>query len=218
MYGVIGSAVFAAAYSLYGGLIAVAWADVIQVFFLVLGGLFTTYLALNILSEDAAPDRFHMILDKSNPKHTNLPGIWVLIGGLWVANLNYWGFNQYIIQRTLAAKSIREAQKGIAMAASLKLLIPFIVVIPGIVVFVIVNDPEILGRIGADALVNMPEPGASDKAYPRLLQMGLATLITMGIIVVWSLMQGKGQDDAKGIQLRGMSLQQVKPSIFLHLL
>ncbi|MFY0600176.1 MAG: sodium/sugar symporter [Cyclobacteriaceae bacterium] len=183
IYGVIGLALFAAAYSLYGGLSAVAWTDVVQVVFLILGGLFTTYLALNVLSEgegvlagfgqimDAVPERFHMILDESNPEYTNLPGIWVLIGGLWVANLYYWGFNQYIIQRTLAAKSLKEAQKGILLAAFLKLIIPFIVVIPGIAAYVMVNDPEIMARLGADALNNLPGDGASDKAYPWLLQL-----------------------------------------------
>jgi SSS family solute:Na+ symporter len=101
----------------------------------------------------------------------NLPGIWVLIGGLWVANLYYWGFNQYIIQRTLAAKSLKEAQRGIAMAAFLKILIPFIVVLPGIVAYVMVNDPEIMARLGSGALNNLPAQGDSDKAYPWLLQM-----------------------------------------------
>ncbi len=183
MYGVIGLGLFAAAYSLYGGLSAVAWTDVVQVVFLVLGGLFTTYLALNTLSDGAGfiagfnqvvaavPDRFHMILDKSNPEYNNLPGIWVLIGGLWVANLYYWGFNQYIIQRTLAAKSLKEAQKGIVLAAFLKLLIPFIVVVPGIAAFVMVNDPEIMARLGDLGQLNVPSAGNSDKAYPWLLQL-----------------------------------------------
>lgn len=183
MYGVMGLGLFAAAYSLYGGLSAVAWTDVVQVVFLVLGGLFTTYLALNTLSDGAGmiagfkqvietvPDRFHMILDKSNPEYINLPGIWVLIGGLWVANLYYWGFNQYIIQRTLAAKSLKEAQKGIVLAASLKLLIPFIVVVPGIAAYVMVNDPEIMARLGDLGQVNVPSAGQSDKAYPWLLQL-----------------------------------------------
>ncbi|MEP0366995.1 MAG: sodium/sugar symporter [Cyclobacteriaceae bacterium] len=183
MYGVIGLALFAAAYSLYGGLSAVAWTDVVQVVFLVLGGLFTTYLALNTLSDgagfmagfnqivDAVPERFHMILDESNPEYSNLPGIWVLIGGLWVANLYYWGFNQYIIQRTLAAKSLKEAQKGIVMAAFLKLVIPFIVVIPGIAAYVMVNDPEIMARLGDAGQINLPGAGQSDKAYPWLLQL-----------------------------------------------
>ncbi|MDP2160418.1 MAG: sodium/solute symporter, partial [Flavobacterium sp.] len=119
---------------------------------------------------DKAPTKFSMILDESNPEYLNLPGIGVLIGGLWVANLYYWGFNQYIIQRALAAKSLKEAQKGILLAAFLKLLIPFIVVIPGIAAFVIVNDPEMLARLGAEGLINIPSDGAADKAYPWLIQ------------------------------------------------
>jgi len=181
MYAIIGLALFSAAYSLYGGLSAVAWTDVIQVVFLVLGGLVTTYLALNTVSDgagmwaglqhiyQAAPDRFVMILDESNPEYMNLPGIGVLVGGLWVANIYYWGFNQYIIQRTLAAKSLREAQKGILLAAFLKLLIPFIVVIPGIAAYVMVNDPEIMARLGVTAMENLPGVGTADRAYPWLL-------------------------------------------------
>jgi len=182
IYGVMGLALFAAAYSLYGGLSAVAWTDVIQVVFLVLGGLFTTYLALDTVSDgqgviaglttvyEAAPDRFSMILDKSNPEYKNLPGIGVLVGGLWVANLYYWGFNQYIIQRTLAAKSLKESQKGILLAAFLKLIIPLIVVIPGIAAYVMVNDPEIMARLGEAGLKNLPSADQADKAYPWLLQ------------------------------------------------
>lgn len=181
IYAIIGLALFAAAYSLYGGLSAVAWTDVIQVIFLVLGGLVTTYLALDTVSSgagaieglkaiyNAAPDRFVMILDKANPEYDNLPGIGVLVGGLWVANLYYWGFNQYIIQRTLAAKSLKEAQKGILLAAFLKLIIPLIVVIPGIAAYVIINDPEIMSRLGASALQNLPGVGTADRAYPWLL-------------------------------------------------
>ncbi|MEL4455285.1 sodium/sugar symporter [Lutimonas vermicola] len=182
IYGVIGLALFAAAYSLYGGLSAVAWTDVIQVVFLVLGGLFTTYLALDTVSGgagqleglkiiyEAAPDRFAMILDKSNPEYDNLPGIGVLVGGLWVANIYYWGFNQYIIQRTLAAKSLKESQKGILLAAFLKLIIPLIVVIPGIAAYVMVNDPDILAGLGEAGLKNLPSAEQADKAYPWLLQ------------------------------------------------
>lgn len=181
--GVIGLASFAAAYSLYGGLSAVAWTDVIQVVFLVLGGLVTTYLALNTVSGgegviagfktiyETAPDRFAMILEESNSEYKNLPGISVLIGGLWVANLYYWGFNQYIIQRTLAAKSLKESQKGILFAAFLKLLIPLIVVIPGIAAYVIVNNPELLKSLGELGLQNLPSPEQADKAYPWLLQL-----------------------------------------------
>src|SRR5690625_7949718 len=113
----IGLALMAAAYSLYGGRSAVAWTDVIQGALLIIGGLVTTLLALNYLTPDggvlnglshlytSAEDKFHMILDRSNPEFMNLPGISVLIGGMWVANLYYWGFNQYIIQRALAARS-----------------------------------------------------------------------------------------------------------------
>ena len=111
-----------------------------------------------------------MILDKSNPEYNNLPGIGVLVGGLWVANLYYWGFNQYIIQRTLAAKSLRESQKGILFAAGLKLIMPLIVVIPGIAAYVIVNDPEILAGLGDNGMMNIPTEVKADKAYPWLMQ------------------------------------------------
>ena len=183
IYGVIGLALFAAAYSLYGGLSAVAWTDVIQVIFLILGGIITTYLALNIVSGGegfisglktvyhAVPERFAMILKPENPEYVNLPGIGVLVGGMWVANLYYWGFNQYIIQRTLAAKSLKEAQKGILFAAFLKLIIPLIVVIPGIAAYVIINDPNIMASLGDLALQNTPSADATDKAYPWLLQL-----------------------------------------------
>jgi SSS family solute:Na+ symporter len=182
VYGVIGLALFAAAYSLYGGLSAVAWTDVIQVVFLVLGGLVTTYLALNMVSGgegvwaglktvyEVAPERFVMIFDESSPYYESLPGIGVLLGGMWVANLYYWGFNQYIIQRTLAAKSLKEAQKGILLAAGLKLVIPLIVVVPGIAAYVMVNDPEIMARLGMAGLKNLPTLEQADKAYPWLLQ------------------------------------------------
>lgn len=181
MYAVIGIALFAAAYSLYGGLSAVAWTDVVQVIFLVLGGFVTTYMALNAVTDggiidgmkmiiEEAPQKFDMILDKSNPEYSNLPGIAVLVGGLWVANLYYWGFNQYIIQRTLAAKSLKESQKGILFAAFLKMLIPFLVVIPGIAAYVIVNDPEMLARLGDAGQNNLPSINQADKAYPWLMQ------------------------------------------------
>ncbi|WP_370479215.1 sodium/sugar symporter [Tamlana flava] len=182
IYGVIGLALFAAAYSLYGGLSAVAWTDVIQVVFLVLGGLVTSYIALNTVSNgegvieglktvyNATPERFAMIFEESDEYYNMLPGIGVLVGGLWVANLYYWGFNQYIIQRTLAAKSLRESQKGILLAAFLKLIIPLIVVIPGIAAYVMVNDPEIMSRLGDSVQNNLPSLGQADKAYPWLLQ------------------------------------------------
>lgn len=182
IYAIIGLALFAAAYSLYGGLSAVAWTDMIQVVFLVIGGIVTTYIALNIVGGDAggvlagaqriyeeAPGHFDLILDKSNPEYNNLPGIGVLVGGMWIANLYYWGFNQYIIQRTLAAKSLEESQKGILFAAFLKMIIPFIVVIPGIAAYVIVNDPELLASVRD--LGNTGVPSKNDDAYPWLMQL-----------------------------------------------
>lgn len=161
---IIGLAFVAVAYSIYGGLKAVAWTDVIQVVFLVFGGLVTTYLALDAVADgggpvlglkmlmEQAPGKFDMILSKDNPYYSDLPGIGVLIGGLWIANISYFGCNQYIIQRALAAKSIGEAQKGLAFAGYLKLLLPMIVVIPGIAALV----------LGADI-------GRNDEAYPWLL-------------------------------------------------
>mgnify|MGYP000214739253 FL=1 len=145
--GVLGLAIFAGVYSIYGGLKAVALTDVIQVVFLIGGGLITTYIALDTLGMGEGvvqgfknlyvqtEDKFHLILDKSHPSYMDLPGISVIIGGLWVANLYYWGCNQYIIQRALAAKSVSEAQKGMLFAGFIKLLIPWRFVIPRIAAF-----------------------------------------------------------------------------------
>lgn len=173
----IGLALFAAAYSVWGGLSAVAWTDVIQVVLLVIGGLITTIIALNNVTDaggtlnglnhifDVASDKFHMILKKDNPEYMNLPGIAMIIGGLWVANLYYWGFNQYIIQRALAAKSLREAQRGIAFAGFLKIIVPLIVVIPGIIAYVMYqnNMHSAADAFGAAENLNY------DKAYPWLI-------------------------------------------------
>jgi SSS family solute:Na+ symporter len=94
---------------------------------------------LKVLVEKA-PEKFDMILDKTNAEYKNLPGLSVLIGGMWIANLYYWGNNQYIIQRALGAKSLDEAQTGTAFAALMKVLLPLIVVIPGIAAFVLAAD------------------------------------------------------------------------------
>src|SRR3569833_2289006 len=120
---------FALLYQLRGGLKAVALTDIVQVTLLVLGGLVVAYLTLDRIGAGAgfaagfamlmhaAPDHFHMILKKGDPHYIDLPGLSVLIGGMWIANLSYWGFNQYIIQRALAAKSLEEAQRGVIFAA-----------------------------------------------------------------------------------------------------
>lgn len=188
IYALVGLALIAAAYSLYGGLSAVAWTDVLQVGLLVLGGFVTTFAALYNLTPDGgilngmahlydtAGDKFNMILERSNPEFDNLPGIAVLIGGLWVANLYYWGFNQYIIQRTLAAKSLKESQKGIIFAAFLKLLIPLIVVIPGIIVYVLYTQPEGTTQIpGVLSVFTNPDGSVEyDNAYPWLISVFLS--------------------------------------------
>ncbi len=167
----------------YGGLAAVAWTDVIQVTLLVIGGLITSIIALEHVTPDGgifnglshiyvtAGDKFHMIIKKENPEFMNLPGIAVLVGGLWVANLYYWGFNQYIIQRTLAAKSLKESQRGIIFAAFLKLIIPLIVVIPGIIAYVMFTQPEGTAIIDGANEAFLKADGSTnyDKAYPWLL-------------------------------------------------
>ncbi|HLT74228.1 MAG TPA: sodium/sugar symporter [Ohtaekwangia sp.] len=188
---IVALGLFAAAYSLYGGLSAVAWTDVVQVVLLIFGGLVTTYLALEHVSPsgnvidgfahiiDKVPQKFSMILDKGEIIDPNgkdawldLPGLAVLIGGMWVANLYYWGFNQYIIQRTLAAKSLAESQKGIVFAAFLKLLLPLIVVIPGIIAYVLNSDDA--GNLTQSSLhpsfINLDGSIANDNAWPWLIQ------------------------------------------------
>jgi len=178
--GMVFLCLFAVAYSLYGGLKAVALTDIIQVVLLVFGGLLMSYLALDKLSDgqgvvagfslmtEQLPSHFDMILSPDNESYTNLPGISVLVGGLWVMNISYWGFNQYIIQRALAAKNLQEAQKGIAFAAYLKLLMPVIVVLPGI----------------AAALI-YPSLTSPDMAYPSmmaLMPVGIKGLIFAALI------------------------------------
>ena len=189
IYAIMGLGFIAAAYSVYGGLAAVAWTDVAQVAMLVVGGLITTVLALQHVTPDGgianglehifatAGDKFHMILSRDNPEYFNLPGIAVLIGGMWVANLYYWGFNQYIIQRALAAKSIGEAQKGLVFAAFLKLIIPLIVVIPGIIAFVMFTQPEGTAAIpGVQEAFSKPDGSINyDKAYPWLISVFIPT-------------------------------------------
>ncbi len=191
LYAIIGLCLIAAAYSLYGGLAAVVWTDVAQVVILVFGGLITTILALQQVTPEGgvlngmdhiiqtAGDKFHMILNREHPEYFNLPGIAVLIGGLWVANLYYWGFNQYIIQRALAAKSIGQAQKGLVFAAFLKLIIPLIVVIPGIIAFVLYSQPEGTAIIPGvqEAFTKLDGSINFDKAYPWLI----STFIPSGL-------------------------------------
>lgn len=170
-----GLGVFALVYQLRGGLKAVALTDIVQVTLLVLGGLVISYLTLSQIGGDAGilggftrlttelPEKFDMILAPDSPFYKDLPGLSVLIGGMWIANLSYWGFNQYIIQRALAAKSLPEAQKGVVFAAFLKLLMPFIIVLPGIA-----------------AVLLAPDLARPDQAYPTM--MGLLPVGLLGLV------------------------------------
>ncbi len=199
-YGLIALAAFAAVYSLYGGLKAVALTDIIQVVMLVLGGLLICYISLDAVSGgagplaglqkmmDAAPQKFDMIIAQGNYNHNALPGLSVLLGGMWIMNLSYWGFNQYIIQRALGAKSVQEAQKGLVFAAFLKLLVPVLVVFPGIAAFLLYpdlpcGDGQQLIQPSMD-VAPMCQPGdiqpKFDRTYPTL--MSLAPSGVRGII------------------------------------
>jgi len=162
-----------------GGMKVIGFTDVIQVFFLILGGLATTYLAINLVSDhfnapgigngfallqEKASDHFHMILDQSNPNYLSLPGLTILIGGMWIVNLNYWGCNQYITQRALGA-DLPTARNGILFAAFLKLLMPVIIVLPGIAAYVLYKEGQFSAEMMDGGSVN------PDRAYPVLLNL-----------------------------------------------
>ncbi|TQV80096.1 sodium/solute symporter [Exilibacterium tricleocarpae] len=165
-YAMLGLVAFSLLYSLYGGLKAVALTDIFQIVILMVGGFCLTAIALNEISEskgvyagfmvlwDTMPEKFDMILAQDHPFYKDLPGLSVLLGGLWIAHFAYWGINQYITQRALAAASLNEARKGILFAAGLKLILPLIVVIPGIA-----------------AVKLMPGLSPADRAYPALMQL-----------------------------------------------
>jgi SSS family solute:Na+ symporter len=163
-----------------GGMKVIGFTDVIQVFFLILGGLATTYLALNLVSEHfgttgvvngfnllmgEANNHFHMIVKRDDPNYLDLPGLTVLLGGLWIVNLNYWGCNQYITQRALGA-DLPTARGGLLFAAFLKMLMPVIVVLPGIAAYVLYKE-NVFGatEFGSGADLN------PDRAYPVLLNI-----------------------------------------------
>lgn len=174
----ISLAVFAIVITL-GGMKVIGYTDVIQVFFLLLGGLATTYLSLQLVSDQfngtgwmsglgilarEADDHFHMILKRDNPNFLDLPGLTVLIGGMWIANLNYWGCNQYITQRALGA-DLPTARGGLLFAAFLKLLMPAIVVVPGIAAYVLHQNGNFQVEMMQDGELN------PDRAYPVLLNL-----------------------------------------------
>ena len=174
-------------YSIYGGLSSVAWTDVMQVTFLVGGGLITAYAALVVIAKDLGLEggalaalgevyqklksipgdsHFNLVVNqaKTPDAYFDIPGIAVIVGALWLTNLGYWGFNQYIIQKGLAAKSLSEAKKGMVFAAFLKILIPFIVCIPGVCAFYIMKEqPELFSKLAGSI-------ERSDDAYPFLIR------------------------------------------------
>lgn len=164
MTGIISLAVLSALYTVSGGWAIAAWTDVVQVAFLIVGGLMATGIGLaavgngNMFTGFAqlmtdAPEKFHMVLTANHPE---LPWVGVFFGGMWMANIGYWGCNQYITQRALAAKSLSEAQRGMVFAAFLKLLMPLIVIFPGIIAFALYRD-------------RIPVENA-DRAFPMLVR------------------------------------------------
>lgn len=174
----IALAVFAIIITL-GGMNVIGYTDVIQVVFLILGGLVTTYLALDLVAEhygssgalngfnlmtENSADHFKMIFKKDDPYYMDLPGLAVLVGGMWIVNLNYWGCNQYITQRALGA-DLQTARSGLLFAAFLKLLMPVIVVLPGIAAFVLYKE----GVFTSEMTLNGEVVG--DRAYPVLLNL-----------------------------------------------
>ena len=198
--------VIAGIYSIYGGLASVAWTDVMQVTFLVGGGLITAYFALDFIAGELNVDggalgalgkiyselgqidgdkHFNLVVNSTggayadgvvNEPYFDIPGIVVIVGALWLTNLGYWGFNQYIIQKGLAAKSLDEAKKGMVFAGFLKILIPFIVCIPGVCAFYIVNQqPELYEKL----INGVVENGItrSDQAYPFLIHHFTPTVV-----------------------------------------
>ncbi|NDE11099.1 MAG: sodium transporter [Chitinophagia bacterium] len=177
---IVGLVIFSMVVTL-GGMKVIGYTDVIQVVVLIIGGLVTTYLALSLLSEEygfgkdifkglsilrsEAPGHFHMIFDSSNKYYKELPGLSVLFGGMLINNLAYWGCNQYIVQRALGA-DLKTARKGILFAAFLKLLVPIIAVLPGIVMYVLHNKGLFQQEMSDGAGIIKP-----DHAYPTLMNL-----------------------------------------------
>ena len=160
-WGIAILAAFAGAYTAYGGLKAVVWSDLLQGTILVIGGAITTWFGLRAIGGwdalmEQAGDKFHTVLPLDHPE---LPWFAIFFSGLWIANIFYWGCNQYITQRTLAARDLRHGRYGIVFAAYIKLIIPLIVVVPGIIAWILYA----------------PEFERSDMTYPMLLQRLLPT-------------------------------------------
>jgi solute:Na+ symporter, SSS family len=153
--------IVAGAYTIYGGLKAVVWSDLLQGGALLIGGVVVTYLGFRLIGDGSVwqgwqsfsaenADKLHVILPWNDP---DVPSLAVFFGGLWIGHIHYWGCNQFITQRTLGAKNLAEGQKGIMLAAAIKLFIPFIIVFPGIMAYQLYGDAISTG----------------DKAYPYMI-------------------------------------------------
>jgi solute:Na+ symporter, SSS family len=178
LYCMAGLSIFAIVITL-GGMKVIGYTDVIQVLVLIIGGLATTYLALDLVAEkfgmqgmiagfnltmEKADDHYHMVFDQNSPHFLDLPGLSILIGGMWIVNLNYWGCNQYITQRALGA-DLKTAREGLLFAAFIKLLMPVIVVLPGIAAYVLHKEGMFEQEMLQNGELN------PDRAYPTLLQL-----------------------------------------------
>ena len=183
----------AGAYAIYGGFKSVAYTDIVQVTVLVLGGLVVTLLGLHRIAQlspefgvtawgglrnviAGAPEKFHLVRPWNDP---DLPWIGVFFGGLWLANIFYWGCNQFITQGTLSARNVWHGQMGAVFAGFLKLLVPVLVVLPGIIAYRLYNPAS--GRLRATFTL---EKG--DLAFPtlvkQLLPAGCTGLVMAGLV------------------------------------
>jgi SSS family solute:Na+ symporter len=201
----IGLAVFALFITL-GGMKVIGYTDVIQVLVLTIGGLITSYIALTVVAEKfgygnnalaglqhlvkAAPDHFDMIFDKPTANATqkqiedysSLPGIAMMLAGMWVANLNYWGCNQYITQRALGA-DLKTARTGILFAALLKLMMPLLVVVPGIAAYVLYQNGALQNQMLTGGVLNQDNAYSSVVSFLPVGLKGLSMAALTAAIV-----------------------------------
>ena len=201
----IGLAVFALFITL-GGMKVIGYTDVIQVLVLTIGGLITSYIALTVVAEKfgygsnalaglqhlvkAAPDHFDMIFDKPTANSTqkqiedysSLPGIAMMLAGMWVANLNYWGCNQYITQRALGA-DLKTARTGILFAALLKLMMPLLVVVPGIAAYVLYQNGALQNQMLTGGVLNQDNAYSSVVSFLPVGLKGLSMAALTAAIV-----------------------------------
>jgi SSS family solute:Na+ symporter len=201
----IGLAVFALFITL-GGMKVIGYTDVIQVLVLTIGGLITSYIALTVVAEKfgygsnalaglqhlvkAAPDHFDMIFDKPTANSTqkqiedysSLPGIAMMLAGMWVANLNYWGCNQYITQRALGA-DLKTARTGILFAALLKLMMPLLVVVPGIAAYVLYQNGALQNQMLTAGVLNQDNAYSSVVSFLPVGLKGLSMAALTAAIV-----------------------------------